>query len=239
LKDTVSEFSSSKFGSNNIFDRKNVVGDYDKYATIRSTPGTKNQQISFEIISLAEGQIIQTNDAFKPDDKIAEKLNPNADNKKEITFTILDNGLKSESVEADFKVAEGKMFSPGKFTISNSAEIQIKAGDTLEDIVKKINNITREYGEAQNPHIITTIEKDSNGKKYIWMRSDEKHHGIQNKFEISGDAIKGILNKKAIKLKLILTKILKLETLYHSLDKVQKKQILKSFITLNQIHPVK
>ncbi|RST65378.1 hypothetical protein EIC27_04240 [Candidatus Aquarickettsia rohweri] len=196
LKDTVSEFSTARFGSNNIFDRKKVVGDYDKYATIRATPGTKNQQISFEIISLAEGQIIQTNDAFKPDDKIAEKLNLNSNNKKEVTFTILDNGLKSENVEADFKVAEGKMFSPGKFTIGTSAEIEIKAGDTLEDIVKKINNITREFGEAQNPHIITTIEKDSNGKKYIWIRSDEKHHGIQNKFEISGDAIKGIFEQK-------------------------------------------
>ena len=222
VKDAISEFSSARLGSNSIFDRKKVVGEYDKYATIKATPGTTNQHIPFEIISLAEGQIIETNEKFKPDDKVGNKLTSleaSTEGKKEITFTISDNGLKSASVDKDFKVVEGMcasegkdfktaqeemcanvdesstvsedaMFFPGKFTIGDSAEIEIKAGNTLEDIVKEINNITKRHGEAQNPHIIATVKKDSEDKKYIWIRSDEKHRGIQNKFEILKDGIK-------------------------------------------------
>ena len=225
LKDSMSEFSTTRFGSNSIFDRKKVVGDYDKYAAIRATPGTTNQQISFEIISLAEAQIIQTNDKFKPDDKIAEKLNPNADDKKEITFTILDNGLKSKSVEADFKVAEGKMFSPGKFTIGNSAEIEIKAGDKLEDIVKKINDITKKNGEAKNPHIIATVvpDKKNAGQQYIWIHSDAKHHGVQNKFEISGEAIKGTFESKNDEIKLPYDENIKVQDFVSQLRNSAKK----------------
>ncbi|WP_410519497.1 flagellar filament capping protein FliD [Candidatus Bandiella numerosa] len=149
------------------------------YAEIKAKPGTTNQQIPFEIESIATGEIITSKNQFNPNEAFASAVSNPAGGR--ITLTVLDNGLK----------AERSKLSSGKFTIGNSKEIEITGTDNLLDIAKKINNVTKQAGEEKNPHVVASVEKDStSGPEYLWIRSDEKHHGKQNEFTISGDAMK-------------------------------------------------
>ena len=183
----ISSFTYDFLRKNGAFDNKKVVASKElteNYANIKVKPGTTNQQIPFEIQSIATGQILTSRKSFNSDEIFAREIYNNLSTTKgTITLEVIDNGLKS---------ASDTTFTPGKFTIGNSKEIEIKNGDTLQDIAKNINNITKQAGEEKNPHVIASVEKDSSEKEYLWIRSDEKHHGIQNKFTISGDAVKNI-----------------------------------------------
>ena len=186
FESNISEFTYNFLRKNGVFDSKKVVAPEDltkNYAEIKAKPGTTNQQIPFEIESIATGEILASKNTFNPDAVFINSI-PNHNNpfptKGTITLTVLDNGLK----------AERSKLSSGKFTIGNSKEIEITGTDNLLDIAKKINNVTKQAGEEKNPHVIASVEKDPSNQEYLWIRSGEKHHGIQNKFTISGDAVK-------------------------------------------------
>jgi hypothetical protein len=178
----ISDFTYDFLRKNGAFDNKKVVATEEltkNYANVKVKPGTANQQIPFEITQIAKGEILTSTKQFNPDDTFAKAISAQTGGK--ITLTVLDNGLRSER----------SSLSSGKFTIGNSKEIEIKDEDTLLDIAKNINRVTKQAGEEKNPHVIASVEKDSSEKDYLWIRSDEKHHGIQNKFTISGDTVKG------------------------------------------------
>ena len=178
FESNISEFTYNFLRKNGVFDSKKVVAPEDltkNYAEIKAKPGTTNQQIPFEIESIATGEILASKNTFNPDETFANAVSNPAWGR--ITLTVGDNGLK----------AELSNLSLGKFTIGNSKEIEIIGIDNLLDIAKKINNVTKQAGEEKNPHVIASVEKDSStGPEYLWIRSDEKHHGIQNKFTLSG-----------------------------------------------------
>lgn len=178
FESNISEFTYNFLRKNGVFNSKKVVAPEDltkNYAEIKAKPGTTNQQIPFEIESIATGEILASKNTFNPDETFANAVSNPAGGR--ITLTVGDNGLK----------AELSNLSSGKFTIGNSKEIEITGTDNLLDIAKKINNVTKQAGEEKNPHVIASVEKDSStGPEYLWIRSDEKHHGIQNKFTISG-----------------------------------------------------
>ncbi|MBY0581041.1 MAG: flagellar filament capping protein FliD, partial [Rickettsiales bacterium] len=178
FESNISEFTYNFLRKNGVFDSKKVVAPEDltkNYAEIKAKPGTTNQQIPFEIQSIAKSEILASKNTFNPDAKFAKEVS-NIATADTITLTVPDNGLKAE---------RNNLFS-GKFTIGNSKEIEVIDTDTLLDIAKKINNVTKQAGEEKNPHVIASVEKDTSNKEYLWIRSDEKHHGIQNKFAISG-----------------------------------------------------
>ena len=180
----ISGFTYDFLRKNGAFDNKKVVATEEltkNYATVKVKPGTANQQIPFEITQIATGQIQTSGRQFNPDDTFAKAISDsNTATAGKITLTVLDNGQKSERDN----------LSSGKFTIGNSKEIEVKDTDTLLDIAKNINRVTKEGGEEKNPHVIASVEKDHSGNEYLWIRSDEKHHGIQNEFTISGTALK-------------------------------------------------
>ena len=180
----ISGFTYDFLRKNGAFDNKKVVATEEltkNYATVKVKPGTANQQIPFEITQIATGQIQTSGRQFNPDDTFAKAISDsNTATAGKITLTVLDNGQKSERDN----------LSSGKFTIGNSKEIEVKDTDTLLDIAKNINRVTKEGGEEKNPHVIASVEKDHSGNEYLWIRSDEKHHGIQNGFTISGTALK-------------------------------------------------
>jgi len=185
----ISDFTYDFLRKNGAFDNKKVVATEEltkNYANVKAKPGTTNQQIPFEITQIAKSEILTSTKQFNPDDKFVDTMNdsrtspvpsnpfnriPHNTNGGTITLEVIDNCLKSKR----------SGLSSGTFTIGNSKEIEIKDDDTLLDIAKKINKVTKEGGEEKNPHVIASTEKD-----YLWIRSDEKHHGIQNKFTISG-----------------------------------------------------
>ncbi|MFK7760783.1 MAG: flagellar filament capping protein FliD [Candidatus Midichloriaceae bacterium] len=180
----ISGFTYDFLRKNGVFDNKKIVTSKkltENYANIKARPGTTNQQIPFEIQSIAKGEVLKSNEQLNPDEIFAKEVsNTLTPTKGAIILEVIDNGLKS---------ASDATFASGKFTIGNSKEIEIKSGDTLQAIAKNINNVTTHAGEEKNPHVIASAEKDNSGKEYLWIRSDEKHHGIQNKFNISGDAV--------------------------------------------------
>ena len=180
----ISGFTYDFLRKNGAFDNKKIVATEEltkNYATVKVKPGTANQQIPFEITQIATGQIQTSGRQFNPDDTFAKAISDsNTATAGKITLTVLDNGQKSERDN----------LSSGKFTIGNSKEIEVKDTDTLLDIAKNINRVTKEGGEEKNPHVIASVEKDHSGNEYLWIRSDEKHHGIQNEFTISGTALK-------------------------------------------------
>jgi hypothetical protein len=180
----ISGFTYNFLRKNGVFDNKKVVATEEltkNYATIKVKPGTVNQQIPFEITQIATGQIQTSRKQFNPDDTFAKAISDsNVATAGKITLTVLDNGQKSGRDN----------LSSGKFTIGNSKEIEVKDADTLLDIAKNINRVTKEGGEEKNPHVIASVEKDNSGNEYLCIRSDEKHHGIQNEFTISGAALK-------------------------------------------------
>jgi hypothetical protein len=182
FESNISEFTYNFLRKNGVFDSKKVVAPEEltkNYAEIKAKPGTTNQQIPFEIESIATGEIMTSSNQFNPNQAFASAVSNTAGGR--ITLTVLDNGLKTEHSQ----------LSSGKFTIGNSKEIEITGTDNLLDIAKKINNVTKQAGEEKNPHVVASVEKDyTSGQEYLWIRSDEKHHGKQNEFTISGDAVK-------------------------------------------------
>ena len=207
LSSQMSAFTFSRSGKSGIFDAKKVVAPRElteNYANVKVKPGVINQNIPLEITQIAKGQILQSHSDIKPGDKIgiswtSAKLDwwleeimssPQCDMKNKVILTVHDNGMSSKGFDAKDAnvVGEGNnKFKAGKLSIGNSRKIEIKDGDTLEKIVNKINDATRTQGEENNPHAIAEVAKNKENKFFIWIRSDAKHHGVQNKFEINGD----------------------------------------------------
>lgn len=195
LSSKVDDFTFNQFSKNGAFDAKKVIASKElteNYANIKIKPGTINQDISLEITKMAKGHILESYNSYKPGDKMKTvpqgQWNNCGENK--ITFTVHDNGVKSgEFDEKDVNVVgtETGQFKIGKFSIGNSREIEIKDGDTLKTIVNKINWATKADGEEGNPHVIAEVVKDKKNKYFIWIRSDAKHHGVQNEFAINGN----------------------------------------------------
>lgn len=187
----VTDFTFNPLSKSNVFDAKKALFPKklsENYANIKVKSGASNQNIPFQIIRMAKGEILQSKKSFKPDDKMSDIASEIAD--KKVTFTVLDNGMKSENFDdkdANVVGTGDNQFKVGEFSIGNSIKIKIENGDTLEKIVDKVNDQTKIHGEENNPHVVAEIVKNKEGKYFIWIKSDAKHHGVQNKFEITGD----------------------------------------------------
>ena len=208
LSSQMSVFTLSRSGKSGIFDAKKVIAPKElteNYANVKVKPGVINQNISLEITQIAKGEILESYSYIKPGDKVGTDASwtpvtwewwleeimssPQCDMKNKVILTVHDNGMKSKSFDAKDAnvVGDGdNQFKAGKLSIGNSRKIEIENGDTLEKIVNKINDATRTQGEENNLHVIAEVVKDEIGNRYfIWIRSDAKHHGVQNKFEIN------------------------------------------------------
>ena len=194
LSNQISSFTFNRFDKIGIFDAKKVIAPKElteSYANVKAKPGVSNQDIPLEIIQMAKGQILGGYNLYKPEDKMQTvSFNSVCDSSDAVVFNVLDNGMKSKEFGNKNMnvVGDGEnQFKKGKFSIGNSQEVIIESGDTLKKIVNKINDATKARGEGQDPHVIAEVVKnDATGKYFIWIRSDAKHHGIQNKFEING-----------------------------------------------------
>ena len=187
----VTDFTFNPLSKSNVFDAKKAIAPKklsENYANIKVKSGASNQNIPFQIIRMAKGEILQSTKVFNPKDKMSDIVSEIAD--KKVTFTVLDNGMKSQNFDdkdANVVGTGDNQFKVGEFSIGNSMKIKIEEKDTLGKIVDKINDITKTYGEANNPHVVAEVIKNKEGKYFIWIKSDAKHHGVQNKFEITGD----------------------------------------------------
>ena len=187
----VTDFTFNPLSKSNVFDAKKALFPKklsENYANIKVKSGASNQNIPFQIIRMAKGEILQSTKVFNPKDKMSDIVSEIAD--KKVTFTVLDNGMKSQNFDdkdANVVGTGDNQFKVGEFSIGNSMKIKIEEKDTLGKIVDKINDITKTYGEANNPHVVAEVIKNKEGKYFIWIKSDAKHHGVQNKFEITGD----------------------------------------------------
>ena len=203
----VDSFTFNRLDKKGIFDAKKVIAPKElteNYANVKAKPGVSNQDIPLEITQVAKGEILGSHNAFKPENMMQTVplgpwfISSSGCGENKVTFTVLDNGMKSK----DFAnknvnvVGDGNgQFKVGKFSIGNSREITIEDGDTLEKIVNKINDATRADGEERNPHVTAEIVKNKEGKYFIWIRSDAKHHGTQNIFNIHDENNKGVWKK--------------------------------------------
>ncbi|MFQ3307310.1 MAG: hypothetical protein ACI8ZF_000557 [Candidatus Midichloriaceae bacterium] len=191
------------FTKDGVFDKLAVIvpNELSNYAKITPSAEATKQILNFQIDAVAEGEILLSKDNFKKTDVFHDKISSyfGLQDKGEVTFTVLDNGFKSNDfLDKNDVVGSGNggvKFNPGEFSIDSSANpgifsigssanITIEIGDSLDSIATKINKITRNTEESQNPHVEAKVIKDGTNY-FLSVKSDKNHHGIQNAFVIN------------------------------------------------------